>query len=195
MEPRDRPQDPIEDDCVEGWLVARSLPGDELRTEVGHEERSAVTVGRHAEARSDEAFGQPSRADTEDRPRPRLPQVRVVRRPDDPVTGGRRPLEDETLVATIDQLELGPRPAVVDERLTLPARETIVSKEVGELAPIPWPAVREFPCQHLAGSSPSGSGSGSMYTTCESGQLRVSTTTSGSVADAFSSTWISPAGM
>ena len=35
----------------------------------------------------------------------------------------------------------------------------------------------------------------SMYSTCESGQFRVRTTTSGSVAEAFSSTWISPAGM
>ncbi len=35
----------------------------------------------------------------------------------------------------------------------------------------------------------------SRYTTWESGQLRVSTTTSGSVAEAFASTWISPAGM
>lgn len=34
-----------------------------------------------------------------------------------------------------------------------------------------------------------------MYTTCESGQLRVSRTTSGSSAEAFSSTWTSPAGM
>jgi hypothetical protein len=39
------------------------------------------------------------------------------------------------------------------------------------------------------------SGPSSMYSTCESGQLRVRTTTSGSVAEAFSSTWISPAGM
>ena len=75
------------------------------------------------------------------------------------------------------------------------ARQAVFREQVGERAARASRSRAGMGRQHGAGTSSAPSGPPSMYSTCESGQLRVRTTTSGSVVEAFSSTWISPAGM
>ncbi len=88
--------------------------------------------------------------------------------------------------------ERGAGPAVGREGVLGAELEAVLGQQVeeGPIAPAPRHGV-----QQGAGTSSLPSGPPSRYTTCESGQFRVRTTTSGSVTDAFSSTWTSPAGM
>ena len=125
----------------------------------------------------------------------RLADVVVAGRPDDPVVRGGARLRTNRSRPRSSGRNVGPGPAVGRER-AFGRRRRARARPAGRRACAR--ASRSRACgggQHGAGTSWSPGGPSSRYSTNESGQLRVSTTTSGSIVEAFSSTWTSPAGM
>ena len=152
--------------------------------QVGHEDRRIVAVGSRSEIRAgqrgSDAVGTRR---GEGGGEPRFAQCVVVGGPGDPVASRRGPLEDEPPSPRSISAERGAGPAVGRERLLGQAVEAVSAEQVGELPARHASAViaARASAQHGAGTSSAPSGPPSTYTTCESGQLRVRTTTSGSV--------------
>ncbi len=169
-------------------------PRPELVGEVAHQDRGPA-VGCHGRAevrRRDARVADPRRAS-----RPATP--RGCRRRGSPGRSSRARrtlcLRTNRRPSALEQPERGPGPAVGRER-RVRRRRRGRARRAGRRAGAR--ASRSRACgggQHGAGTSWLPGGPSSRYSTNESGQLRVSTTTSGSIVEAFSSTWISPAGM
>ena len=169
-------------------------PRPELVGEVAHQDRRPA-VGRHgrAEVRRRDARVAGRRRASPASHASRMPSSRVARTIQS-LRGG-AVLEDEPVAVPLEQPERGPGPAVGRER-RVRGRHRGRARPAGRRAGAR--ASRSRACggrQHGAGTSSAPGGPSSRYSTNESGQLRVSTTTSGSIVEAFSSTWISPAGM
>ncbi len=190
-----RADDPGKRRAVDRRVVTRPLPGDQLVGEVRHQDGHAVAVGGRAEVRHHRA-GHPREGALGQRGEPALAELgrrgslaRSSRSPAMSASGricGHRCRRWHVNVAP-DQPSVGNSCSGSSSRPNSsggPATSGPAScRSSGDRG------------QQGAGTSSAPSGPPSRYTTCESGQFRVRTTTSGSFALAFSSTWISPAGM
>ncbi len=154
VDPGQRLDDPLERRLVDGRVVARALPGDELVGQVGHEDggHALAVARRHRGTRSTRW---PRRSTpSASRPRPASQasrRVAIAGRPGDPVAVERGPLQDEApAVGMLEAGERGAGPAV--------GREVALD---GELQPGAGQQVRQRAVPPVAHRAQQGAGTSS----------------------------------
>ena len=145
--------DPIEDATqiviTKGRLTRRTVPWQELRTEIGHQDRQCRAVPGRAKIGRDQRAWERQRHRCDES----LAKGVIARRARDPVDRPGGPLEDEpaAVVGPAEAAELCARPPVAREWLLGDASQAVRIEELGERPVVPVP-------QHGAGKSVAPSG-------------------------------------